>query len=298
MSVFVIKLIALVFMAFDHIAAAFGTFGWDLLPFGSELIRAVGRLSFPVFAWCIVSGWQHTRSRMGYFCNLCLFAVLSQIPFTLALNTANLMAGGQAQSAIQITPIVLFIGLFCLVTLWYFGMERKFTPKLLLPAAAYFLPAVMCKVGKIWVLTNELNVLYTLALGLVFLYPIEKLRQRTLKPWESFWLLWAVFLAFLAYGIYADYGYNMMGISLILALYAARKRKEAQALVILGWGVLYYGILLGNGLNAAATVLAALLVFAYNGKKGPGAKWLFYWFYPAHLLVIGLVNACLKYGIW
>jgi len=30
----------------------------------------------------------------------------------------------------------------------------------------------------------------------------------------------------------------------------------------------------------------------YNGKRGKGLKWLFYIFYPAHLLLIYLLRDC------
>lgn len=295
MTVFILKLIAVIAMAFDHIAAAFGAYGWDLLPFDASLIRAVGRLSFPIFAWCIANGWQHTRSRRKYFENLCLFAVLSQIPFTLALNLSNLTPTGSA-STLRFTPIYIPIAVFCVVSYWYFGLKKRFRPSLLIPASACLLPAVMGKVGRVWVNVAELNVLYTLALGLVFLFAIEKLREGSLARWERFWLAFAVVLSFLAYGLNADYGTNMMGVVLIVALYAARGNKAAQSLTVLIWGVALYGWMAGNWRNAAATVLPALLILACNGKKGPSAKWMFYWFYPLHLLAIGMVNVFLKYG--
>lgn len=37
--------------------------------------------------------------------------------------------------------------------------------------------------------------------------------------------------------------------------------------------------------------LALPLIFTYNGQLGPKAKYLFYVFYPAHLLIIGLVKS-------
>ena len=36
--------------------------------------------------------------------------------------------------------------------------------------------------------------------------------------------------------------------------------------------------------------LALFLLSRYNGERGPSGgwrRWLFYWFYPAHLLLIG-----------
>ena len=42
-----------------------------------------------------------------------------------------------------------------------------------------------------------------------------------------------------------------------------------------------------------ATGLSAIPLFLYNGKTGKGLKWLFYVFYPGHLLLIYLLKILL-----
>ena len=37
-----------------------------------------------------------------------------------------------------------------------------------------------------------------------------------------------------------------------------------------------------------------LPLFLYNGKKGRGLKWLFYVFYPGHLLILWILKLALK----
>lgn len=47
------------------------------------LLRCVGRMAFPLFAFLVIEGFLHTRSRLRYGRNLLLFALLSIIPWNL-----------------------------------------------------------------------------------------------------------------------------------------------------------------------------------------------------------------------
>ena len=71
-----LKLIAFVTMAIDHIGAVF-------FP-ESVILRIIGRIAFPLFAYCLVIGYLYTRDVKKYLRRLFLFAVLSQ-PFYLLL---------------------------------------------------------------------------------------------------------------------------------------------------------------------------------------------------------------------
>ena len=76
MTSFVLKLIAAVSMLADHT-------GLLLFP-GKEIFRAVGRLAFPLYAFCIAEGFRYTRSRLNYFLRVFVLGVLCQIVYTIA----------------------------------------------------------------------------------------------------------------------------------------------------------------------------------------------------------------------
>lgn len=95
MSGAAIKKIAVITMLIDHIGAAFFyvfTSGYDggAAFAGADVIydvlRVVGRTSFPLFCFLLVEGFLHTRSVGRYLLRLLLFAVISEVPFDLAFN--------------------------------------------------------------------------------------------------------------------------------------------------------------------------------------------------------------------
>lgn len=57
--------------------------------------RAVGRISFVLFAFLIVEGFLYTRSRVWFLLRLFLFALISEIPFDLALSGSMFDWNGQ-----------------------------------------------------------------------------------------------------------------------------------------------------------------------------------------------------------
>lgn len=91
MAVFWIKLLAVVSMLADHTACVLDSAG--ILESGvSELLHAFGRMAFPLYAFLAANGWRHTRSRPRYLRRLLVFAGISQLPFTFALQ--RLPTGG------------------------------------------------------------------------------------------------------------------------------------------------------------------------------------------------------------
>ncbi|MCI5792664.1 MAG: conjugal transfer protein TraX [Lachnospiraceae bacterium] len=99
-----LKLIALLFMLCDHIGFMLIENGvlygqnpvyWSMAvatPEGqrwylaARILRTLGRLSFPIFAFMTAEGAVHTGNAKKYLTRLFLFAAISEVPFDLAIK--------------------------------------------------------------------------------------------------------------------------------------------------------------------------------------------------------------------
>ncbi len=70
-----LKGMAAVLMLTDHVGAI-------LLP-QVLILRCIGRLAFPIFAFFIAEGYAHTRSFGRYLLRMAIWAAVSEIPFNL-----------------------------------------------------------------------------------------------------------------------------------------------------------------------------------------------------------------------
>lgn len=78
MSSFALHIWAMLLMLCDHLQLT-------LLP-ELPILRCVGRLAFPLFAFMAVEGYLHTRSLKKYILRLLMLAVISEIPFDLLVS--------------------------------------------------------------------------------------------------------------------------------------------------------------------------------------------------------------------
>lgn len=114
MNSFTLKIIAAASMLLDHIGYMFVP-GWS--PY-----RVIGRLAFPIFAFLIVEGALHTRDFKKYVSRIAIFALISEIPYDLAIFARPLYWG-------QCNILVTFlIGLLCIKAMQKLLAHFNFSP--------------------------------------------------------------------------------------------------------------------------------------------------------------------------
>ncbi|EFB76496.1 TraX family protein [Subdoligranulum variabile] len=294
MSTFWMKGLALLAMTIDHVGLVFGREGWDLLPFDSSILRAIGRIAFPLFAFCLAQGWHKTHDRKKYFLNITRGAVASQIPFCMAFCAPNRMMGDG--NGIQVHWMLSYL-LFAMVAVWvywHFILHEQGDRSLLLVAVAALLPGIQVQVQGFWFLCQNINVLYTFLMAFFCLYALEHRYDGKIK--QRIGLCIGGSLLLIAYGLPADYGTGLLGIVLITG-FAILPGKIYQALFLVLWSILFYAFFTENIWNILFCSAAAVGIFLYDptAKSRFRAKKFFYWYYPAHLLILGVFNVGMRY---
>jgi hypothetical protein len=277
MTSFRLKIIAIITMTIDHLAKILISqrLLFQLNPNAevqstiwivnlSSLMEWVGRIAFPLFAFMIVEGCSKTRSMPKYAGRLALFAIISQPFYYVAFNTVTT---GNGVFSIE----NLLSGLKSLYTL---HIDNIFT---------------------------------ILALGALSIWIFRSLSARKQK-----WLKWLIvpILGELCFVVeYIHVGYGAFGILLIFFL-SLNEGKSYRITVMAVWLTIFY---LGYYVRFrydwlfsehiawsylwiwVFSLVAPILLFFYNGKRGSQLKWVFYVFYPVHLIVICAIKTAILF---
>ncbi len=138
------------------------------------------------------------------------------------------------------------------------------------------------------------NVYFTLLLGLLVMIVLSALDKKTPRSKaERYFILFlqisvCVIPLYLAKHLYTDYRFR--GVMLIEILYSLHCSQPET--------------LLDRAPQAAIGAVAIswedwgpagfLPILFYNGKRGLSLKYFFYWFYPAHLVILGFIRLWVK----
>ena len=214
MSVFALKLIAVLSMVTDHSA-------WFLY-----LRGFIG-----------VELFERSRDRVAYLSRLCLFAAVSQIPFAMLFTQSNFFIPDRVSDFYLAQSSALpALALVAVCAVWYFCVRRDLTA--LSPLPALVLGLLRLELAGVWVLSGKLNVFYTLSIGLAFMCLVDRLAKRE-KSWYSS-LLCAGALGLVVWLVGGNIDYSFGGLALLALLSLTRRSRLAQALVICLWSLKTY----------------------------------------------------------
>ena len=233
---FSLHLLAMGLMLCDHL--------WGTIVPGNDWLTCLGRISFPIFAFLIVEGYFHTKNVKQYALRLLIFAVISEIPFNLAMGSSLFYPIHQN----VLWSFLLSLGLICL--------NEKAR-----------------KTGKLWL--RLLTAVLTVVLGSLV-------------------------------GLLTMLDFYQAGVLMVLTFYFFRGRKWYHFLLQLAclWyinvemlsGFTYIFTLFGREwhiVRQGFALFALIPIWLYRGKQGLHNRWtraLNYGFYPAHLLILGLLK--------
>lgn len=215
-----IKLVAILSMAVDHIGSAF----FPQYP----VFRWIGRIAFPLFCYCLTVGLLYTHDIKKYFLRLGAFALISQPFWILAFNA-----------------------------------------------------------GDFWGNLLNLNIFFSLIVSLAFIWGIKE------KKW------WVPAVCILLLCLF-NFDYSFTGPLLMLIFYFCRNKPWLGALL---YTLSYLPalnsyledplalVIGGHAIGFEVFALLALpFIYLHTHSRLKISKWFFYAFYPAHLLVIFLLQ--------
>lgn len=194
------------------------------------VLRIVGRISFPIFAFLIVEGYFHSRNLRKYFIRLGFLAIISEIPFDLTFFDQY----------------------------FFFGHQ---------------------------------NIFFTLFNSLIAITIYDRVKNRE----KYIGIIYLILLSLINTIILADYVF--FGVLIIFGFYQFRQNKVALIIWVLFSNTLFVlssvfstGILSVMSVIQFCDLLAFIFIFTYNGKKGLSLKYVFYLFYPMHLLLLYFIE--------
>jgi len=230
-----LHMMAMAFMLLDHL--------WGTVVPGNDWMTCVGRLAFPIFAFLIVEGYFHTRNLKKYVLRLLTFAVISEIPFNLAM-----------------------------------GM-RLFYP-------------------------IHQNVLWSFLISIGLIFCNERVKEK--KIWLRVLVGLGTVLLGCVLGLLTMVDYYHAGILMVLVFYFFRRRTwwgllgqlvclwyiNAEMLGGFGYEISLFGRTHFVARQGIA-LLSLIPIWLYQGKQGYHSKklqYLYYLFYPLHLLILGIIK--------
>ncbi len=241
MSTFALKMLAVIFMFIDHIGLYF--------PGAPIWFRWIGRISYPLFLFCMVWGYHYTRNRKVYLIRMYLMS-LFMTGFALAVDHF-FPTDGFGYGFHNIFASMFLVGVIISIIELFLKDKKK----------------VLLSLGGLF----ALQILYYMAPNFV---PALRYVSGDVRT-----------------GIIPNLYLNEYGMEFIVLgvlMYFLREKKDWLAVVYLLFciGQFSFEMMVEPPSIQWMMALALPFMLSYNNKKGPGLKYFFYVFYPAHTFLL------------
>lgn len=206
-----LKLIAIITMLIDHVAAAVlmrflktrgstvdGSLISGLIESGMlqqiyDTMRGVGRIAFPIFCFLLVEGFEHTRDRKKYALRLGLFALLSEIPFDLAFS------GCVLEFHYQNVFFTLFLGLLTMMAYRWTEEQTRWDA---FPRTLLLMIEVLVGMGAAELLSTDYGGRGVWCIMMLYLFRKKRVWQVVAGCLAFFWWELPAVIAFLPIALY------------------------------------------------------------------------------------------------
>jgi len=160
---------------------------------------------------------------------------------------------------------------------------------------------ILCVIGY-YIFSGEIygNILITFSLSICVLYAFCYFKQRISGSVADKCIGCALFLFTMAAAyalctcMYIDYGFCGVMLPVLAELsceLAGKKSEKYRFAPIVGFSIGLVVLSFQMGVPQWFSLFSLPLLLAYNGSRGErNMKSFFYWFYPAHLMAIGLIS--------
>jgi len=252
-----LKIIAIVTMIIDHIGYYFEPYLNDVIYY---ILRAIGRISMPIFAYMLVQGFFHTSNLKKYIFRIFSFAIVTQ----LAIFIVSIFDNDSSRLVVNTQLNILFSYTLSLIVLWLIHEKNvinkwNYNKNMLLKILMLFL------ILAIFLFIPFDYGIYV-PLFVVMLYLIEKLKITIYLNKQSYTVnMKNIVTAFIPE--------DKIKIGYILLIAIAMLTIIARSLNPMYWYML----------------LSLPIIYLYNGEKGKNdnkLKYLFYAVFPLqHILL-------------
>lgn len=189
-----------------------------------------------------------------------------------------------------------FIGRITGPVMFYFMVEgyhhtkniNRYTIRLALFAIVSYIPYIYCMDRQMPNQTNfyHLNVIYTLCIGLLVLRAKYEVGNHFIKN--------GAMLVLFFLSLFGDWSFLAPLTILLFDKYRGNFKKQMMAysfviIIMIGFIFVDPHWKIASLFQQLGMILPIFLLSFYRGEKGQGSKWLFYVFYPLHLMVLGVL---------